>query len=101
QHPADFVQSSDESDGRLQRLLANAPADRAWRRRGMVVMLRAQCVEATNAAPANRACRQRGTLAMVRTEDEYAANVTTFHCLPPRLVGLEGDALFQEHVRFL
>ncbi|CAN0518337.1 unnamed protein product, partial [Ectocarpus sp. 12 AP-2014] len=66
--PADFIQSSDESNGRLQRLLANAPADRAWRRRGMVVMLRAQGVEAANAAPTDRACRRRGTLAMMRTQ---------------------------------
>ncbi|CAM9957785.1 unnamed protein product [Ectocarpus sp. 6 AP-2014] len=58
--PADFIQSGDEFDGRLQRLLANAPAGRAWRRRGMVIMLRAQGVEASNAAPVDRACRRRG-----------------------------------------
>ncbi|CAM9778793.1 unnamed protein product, partial [Ectocarpus fasciculatus] len=40
--PADLVKSGAEPNERLQRLLANAPADRAWRRRGMVVMLRAQ-----------------------------------------------------------
>ncbi|CAN0449634.1 unnamed protein product, partial [Ectocarpus fasciculatus] len=40
--PADLVKSGAEPNERLQRLLANAPADRAWRRRGMVVVLRAQ-----------------------------------------------------------
>ncbi|CAM9898819.1 unnamed protein product, partial [Ectocarpus sp. 8 AP-2014] len=39
---ADLVKSGAEPNEGLQRLLANAPADRAWRRRGMVVMLRAQ-----------------------------------------------------------
>ncbi|CAM9796415.1 unnamed protein product, partial [Ectocarpus fasciculatus] len=44
--PADLVKSGAGPNERLQRLLANAPADRAWRRRGMVVMLRAHGVEA-------------------------------------------------------
>ncbi|CAM9358006.1 unnamed protein product [Ectocarpus sp. 4 AP-2014] len=72
--PADYIQSSDESDGRLERLLVNAPADRA--------------------------CRRRGTLAMVRTQDEDAANVTTTDSVLPRLVSLEDEALFQEILRF-
>ncbi|CAN0113132.1 unnamed protein product, partial [Ectocarpus fasciculatus] len=58
--PADLVKSGAGPNERLQRLLANAPADRAWRRRGVVVMLRAHGVEAANAAPADRACRRRG-----------------------------------------
>ncbi|CAM9892699.1 unnamed protein product [Ectocarpus sp. 12 AP-2014] len=99
--PADFIQSSDESNGRLQRLLANAPADRAWRRRGMVVMLRTQGVEAANADPADRACRRRGTLTMMRTQGEDAENMTTIDSVLPRLIGLEDEALFQEVVRFL
>ncbi|CAM9142574.1 unnamed protein product [Ectocarpus sp. 8 AP-2014] len=99
--PADLVKSGAEPNEGLQRLLANAPADRAWRRRGMVVMLRAQGVEAANAAPADRACRRRGTLAMVRTQGEDAAIETTTDSVLPRLVGLEDEALFQAIVRFL
>ncbi|CAN0303837.1 unnamed protein product, partial [Ectocarpus sp. 4 AP-2014] len=48
--PAELVKSGAEPNERLQRLLlANALADRAWRRQGMVVMLRAKGVEAAKA----------------------------------------------------
>ncbi|CAN0153028.1 unnamed protein product [Ectocarpus fasciculatus] len=99
--PADLVKSGAGPNERLQRLLANAPADRAWRRRGMVVMLRAHGVEAANAAPADRACRRRGTLEAVRTQGEDAANMTTTDSVLRRMVGLEDETLFQAIVRFL
>ncbi|CBJ32501.1 EsV-1-8 [Ectocarpus siliculosus] len=43
---ADLVKSGAEPNKGLQRLLANVPADRAWRRRSMVVMLCAQSGDA-------------------------------------------------------
>ncbi|CAM9213223.1 unnamed protein product [Ectocarpus sp. 6 AP-2014] len=73
--PADIMASSEGHNGWLQQLLANAPADRAWRRRGSLVMLRAQGVQAENEA--------------------------TTDAVLPRLVGLQNEALFRHIVRFL
>ncbi|CAM9446663.1 unnamed protein product [Ectocarpus sp. 8 AP-2014] len=73
--PADIMESSEGHNGWRQQLLANAPADRAWRRRGILAMLRAQGVQAANAA--------------------------TTDAVLLRLVGLQSEALFRRIVRFL
>ncbi|CAM9301107.1 unnamed protein product [Ectocarpus sp. 12 AP-2014] len=73
--PADIMESSEGHNGWLQRQLANAPADRARRRRGLLAMLRAQGVQEENEA--------------------------TTDAVLPRLVGLQSEVLFRQIVRFL
>lgn len=38
--PQDLIDGGKDEDRRLRQVLANAPADRSWRRRGVVVMCR-------------------------------------------------------------
>lgn len=67
------------STGRLQRLLTNAPADRAWRRRGMLVLGRGRSASLAGGAGAE----------------------STSDCIISRLLGLEAHFLFRTIVRFL
>lgn len=84
----DLVKSDASSTGRrLQRVLANAPADRAWRRRGTLVMCRARSDQTRSRDGEGRAGK-----AIARDGADSrrgSGNVMT------RVVGLEDDGIFR------
>ena len=70
---------SEEDNERVRRLLANAPADRVWRRRGYLVLCRAnpdrlrRGQEDSNVGAARRICREAG---LARTDERIGENGT-------------------------
>ena len=99
--PADLIEKS-PSAGRLRRLLANAPADRTWRRRGMLVICRAHSAKLLVGVGGGRAgkalCRGSGAGAGPAAGggrgDESG-------CILTRVVGIEDEEVFKIIVGFL
>ena len=105
--PEDLVienASEDPTGRRLRRLLTNAPADRMWRRRGMLVLCRAHAEEALlrgeKGVLAGKCLRQGkgvGTGASAGRGGGGGDEVGVV----ARVVGLEADGLFRTIVGYL
>ena len=68
----------------VRRLLANAPADRAWRRRGYLALCRdhpdrTQLVRESSSAPVSLARQIRGVTPLARTEPSGGSNCRMYH----------------------
>lgn len=97
---------------RVRQLLRNAPADRAWRRRGYLVLCRAQpdrvqVVQESSGAPAGVGRNTRNSAKLARTQasgsgtsdgraydDDWISLVST-------LLGLQEEGIFRTIIRFL
>ncbi|CAN0509764.1 unnamed protein product [Ectocarpus sp. 12 AP-2014] len=92
---------------RIRRILARAPADRSWRRRGWLVLSRS-CPTRVQIANGSRSSGNSAKMARVsgesssrddeETEDRMVADLGD---LVGRLVGLEANGLFRLVVGFL
>ncbi|CAM9298422.1 unnamed protein product [Ectocarpus fasciculatus] len=115
--PADVIGFWEDSDieneadnKRISQMLARAPADRSWRRRGWLVLIRS-CPTRVQIANGSTSSISKGCSAKVarvsgegsggddeETEDEMMVDLRD---LVGRIVGLEADVLFWSVVGFL
>lgn len=86
--------------GPLHRLLANAPADRAWRRRGMLVMCRAHSDQTRSEGEKGRSDKVPHGEKKINTGAAGACGNEGSGMLA-RVVGLEDDAIFRTIMPFL
>lgn len=91
--PADLL-PQDGADG-IRRLLARAPADRVWRRRGWLVMLRLRASKADD-EETRPTQRLLGTV-VCEAKDQRAKQAAVAH----KLLGVQEDGVFRTLVRFL
>ena len=98
--PEDLIESRADTES-LHQLLKNAPADRAWRRRGMLVMCRAHLANGPDAVGDGRArkvpCQRPG----IGAGAGGSGGGEWCGCVVTRLVGLEADGVFRTIVGFL
>eukprot|EP00752_Nemacystus_decipiens_P012621 g11177.t1 len=95
--PKDLIESGADPSGRLQRLLVNAPADRTWRRRGMLVLCRARSIKVV----AGDGDGKVGKVPCHGKEVGAGAAAGGRGCVLTRMVGLEDKEVFRSIVMFL
>eukprot|EP00752_Nemacystus_decipiens_P003937 g3605.t1 len=96
--------SEDPTGRRLQRLLSNAPADRVWRRRGMLVLCRAHSEEALRGKKgflAGKCLRQVKAAGTGASPGRGTGGGGDEVGLVARVVGLEAEGLFRTIVEYL
>lgn len=103
--PDELVVDSDVDDPtkHVQELLANARVDRAWRRRGMLVLCRAHVDKALKqggGALAGKMLRQVGTPGL-GGGGAFCGRETDWGGLVARVIGLEAEEVFGAIVRYL
>ena len=103
---------------RVRALLANAPADRAWRRRGYLVLCRAhpdrvQLTLSDSQAPTERVERHRHLRDELTTAEEGSRHVSVesnqaderatweWHSVAAKVLGMEEEGLFRTIVGYL
>ena len=97
--PKDLIESGSDQALSLHRLLANAPADRRWRRRGMLVLCRARSTKVLGGGGNDDGKAQK---ALCRGKEAGAgAAASDPGCVLTRIVGLEIEEVFRSIVRFL
>lgn len=94
--PDDLIERDAAQAGCLHWLLVNAPADRTWRRRGMLVLCRAQTTKVLGGAG-----DEKSRKVSCPTEVGAGAGGGGGVCVLTRLVVLEADEVFRTIVRFL
>lgn len=91
---------TDPLDRRLQRVLADSPVDRAWRRRGMLVLCRAHSDQVVF-------LRRNGTADKVPCEEKRVRAGAAAGCgnegggMLARVMALESEAIFRTIICFL
>eukprot|EP00752_Nemacystus_decipiens_P012623 g11179.t1 len=95
--PKDLIESGADPSGRLQRLLVNAPADRTWRRRGMLVLCRGRSIKVV----AGDGDGKVGKVPCHGKEVGAGAAAGGRGCVLTRVVGLEDKEVFRSIVMFL
>lgn len=104
--PEEMIESSTDTAGRLRRLLANAPVDRTWRRRGMLVLCRAypekRLGDVGNLRTAKISCQGQGVQASADGASTGAA-VRRNGCrgVMARVVEIDAEPVFRIIVGFL
>lgn len=98
---AELIDRDTDLDGRLGKMLANAPADRTWRRRGILVMCRPRADD----VPGDDRKGKTDTLLClgegVQPDVAAAGRRQEIGRVLARVVELEDDAVFRMIVRFL
>lgn len=89
----------DDDFERVHRLLANAPADRAWRRRGYLIFCRDRLERAQLANTEANGRSMEPSFGNVPTLDERDCDEKLG--IIPKVVGLQEDGIFQTIVGFL
>ena len=101
----DLIESGADPSGGLRRLLTNAPADRAWRRRGTLVLCRARSDEVKSAVKDGRAgkapCQGNGVAGGTSAAAGGGGVKADGDVLVRVVVELEIEAIFRKIVGFL